>query len=58
MHVYARLDNARPRNMSAGATDPNEIDFTRAESTHDGYLVDGVDRVDLSELRLDDDDDW
>ncbi|XP_071645141.1 uncharacterized protein [Temnothorax longispinosus] len=44
--------------MSAGTTDPSET-VTSAEHPHDGYLVDEVDRIDLSDLQLDhDDDDW
>lgn len=43
--------------MSAGTTDPDET-VTRAKQTHDGYLVGEVDRIDLSDLQLDDDDDW
>ncbi|XP_024874680.1 uncharacterized protein LOC112456411 [Temnothorax curvispinosus] len=42
--------------MSAGTTDPSET-VTSAEHPHDGYLVDEVDRIDLSDLQLDDDDD-
>ncbi|XP_011175509.1 uncharacterized protein LOC105207644 [Solenopsis invicta] len=45
--------------MSASAPDLDET-ITNAEyCIHDGYLVDDeVDQVDLSDLRLDDDDDW
>ncbi|KAL6425951.1 hypothetical protein ACFW04_008924 [Cataglyphis niger] len=43
--------------MSADTTDPDGI-VERTEYTHDGYLVDEIDRVDLSDLQLDDNDDW
>ncbi|XP_029664435.1 uncharacterized protein LOC115236253 [Formica exsecta] len=43
--------------MSSDTTDPDGI-VERTEYTHDGYLVDEIDRVDLSDLQLDDNDDW
>ncbi|EGI63107.1 PREDICTED: uncharacterized protein LOC105148476 [Acromyrmex echinatior] len=42
--------------MSAGITDPNGT-VTRVEHTHDGYLIDEVDYINLSDLQFDDDDD-
>lgn len=42
--------------MSADTTDPDGIVETK--HTHDGYLVDEVDLVDLSDLSLDDNDTW
>ncbi|GAB1865081.1 hypothetical protein CAJAP_06160 [Camponotus japonicus] len=42
--------------MSADTTDPDGI--VETEHIHDGYLVDEVDRVDLSDLSFDDNDDW
>ncbi|KYM92377.1 hypothetical protein ALC53_00832 [Atta colombica] len=42
--------------MSAGITDPNGT-VTRVEHTHDGYLIDEVDYIDLLDLHFDDDDD-
>lgn len=43
--------------MSADITDPNGI-VSRTEYTRDGYFVDEIDRVDLSDLQLADNDDW
>ncbi|EZA60848.1 uncharacterized protein LOC105287818 isoform X2 [Ooceraea biroi] len=43
--------------MSADATDPDGI-LTRTGYIHDGCLVDEIDLVDLSDLELDDNDDW
>ncbi|EFN89823.1 hypothetical protein EAI_14013 [Harpegnathos saltator] len=42
--------------MSGDTTDPKEIACT--EYTHDGCLVNEFDRIDLSHLELDDNDDW
>jgi len=56
VYIYVRRDNIRPKNMSAGITDPNGT-VTRVEHTHDGYLIDEVDYIDLLDLHFDDDDD-
>ncbi|XP_014484064.1 PREDICTED: uncharacterized protein LOC106749277 [Dinoponera quadriceps] len=42
--------------MSADTTDPQEIACT--EYIHDGCLVNELDRIDLSHLEFDDNDDW
>lgn len=59
VYTFGSIIRVRPRNMSADTTaDPDGI-VERTESTHDGYhLVDEVDRVDLSDLQFDDNDDW
>lgn len=44
--------------MSAGTPDPDETVTHAEHCINDGYLVDEIDRVDLSDLRLDDNDDW
>ncbi|XP_012219697.2 uncharacterized protein [Linepithema humile] len=43
--------------MSADITDSDGI-VARAEYTNDGYLVDEIERVDLSELQFEDNDNW